>query len=310
MTSKRLRSAIDIGTNTVLLLVAEQDESTVRPVYEEQQIPRLGRGVDANKTLADDSMQRVIDALLHYKQVLNDRFPDAEAPIVTATSAVRDASNRSEFIQRVFSETAWKIRLLSGVEEAEWTYAGALSMLEVNEHKSYSVIDIGGGSTELAFGNGCKLESRHSFDMGSVRFTERFLHGNPPAHDVIKQAEQHIWDQFSAYPEPVFLKDFQVVGVAGTVTSMAYIKLGLKKYDLKQISNFRLTNLDIEELFELFSTHSSEQMLERFPEVMKGRSDIFLAGIMILRGFMKHFGFTTLQVSSGGIRHGALIKTW
>lgn len=310
MTSKRLRSAIDIGTNTVLLLVAEQDESTVEPVYEEQQIPRLGKGVDANKTLADDSIERVIDVLIHYKQVLKERFPDAETPFVTATSAVRDASNRNEFMQRVFSETAWKIRLLSGAEEAEWTYAGALSMLEVHENKSYMVIDIGGGSTELAFGNGYKLESRHSFDMGSVRFTERFLHGNPPEYDVLKQAEQEILHQFSAYPEPFLLKNFQVVGVAGTVTSMAYIKLGLKHYDAKQISNFRLTNLDIDELFELFSTHTSDQMLERFPEVMKGRSDIFLAGIMILRGFMKFFGFSSLRVSSGGIRHGTLIKTW
>jgi exopolyphosphatase/guanosine-5'-triphosphate,3'-diphosphate pyrophosphatase len=309
MNENKFRSAIDIGTNTVLLLIAEQSEKGLKPIFEEQQIPRLGKGVDAQKYLAEDSIQRVLNALLYYKKILNEQYPDAAMPIVTATSAVRDASNRDNFIHRVKNETGWSIRLLSGSEEAEWTYAGALSMLKILDNQSYVVIDIGGGSTELAFGKGLKLISRHSFDMGSVRFTERFLKGNPPSANVIKEAENEIRNQFSAYPEPILLKHLQVVGVAGTVTSMAYIKLGLKAYEIDKISDIILSNQDIEDLFILFSTHSSEQMLERFPIVMKGRSDVFLAGIMILRGFMQHFGFSHLKVSSGGIRHGALLKT-
>ncbi|HKK24973.1 MAG TPA: hypothetical protein VJ941_05060, partial [Gracilimonas sp.] len=117
-----IRSAIDIGTNSVLLLVAEKKKKgIIEPIYEEQRLPRLGKGVDAQKIINDASTQRVIDVLMEYKEILKDAYPDASQPVVTATSAVRDALNGDEFIQKIKEETGYEIRLLSGKDEAKWT---------------------------------------------------------------------------------------------------------------------------------------------------------------------------------------------
>lgn len=309
MAKQSIRASIDIGTNTVLLLVADTSQGGLTTLYEEQQIPRLGKGVDLKKTLSMESMQRVIDALVHYKGILHSRFPEIESPVITATSAVRDASNRDEFIKLVKESTSWEVRLLSGAEEAEWTYAGALSAFQFRSDEHYMVIDIGGGSTELALGKGSVLKNRHSFDMGSVRFTERYLQGNPPSTEQTKLAEKAINEMYANFPGEITSSNLRAIGVAGTVTSIAYIKEKLQQYDASKINAVELSLDDIESVFVEFAQSSSEEMIEKYPVVMKGRADIFFAGIMILKGFMEVFGFKKLTVSVGGIRHGTLIKT-
>jgi exopolyphosphatase / guanosine-5'-triphosphate,3'-diphosphate pyrophosphatase len=311
ISSKRIRSAIDIGTNTVLLLVAEQDESQLIPLFEAQEIPRLGKGVDSNKTLAKESMLRVVDALKKYKSILENQFPLAEKPIITATSAVRDASNRTDFMNLVYQELGYEIRLLSGNEEAEWTFAGALSVLTNQFDSPVCVLDIGGGSTELAYGEQTQLIIKHSFDMGSVRFTERFLQEFPVSAEQIESVCNHVKTQFSENEEFSSLTSpFIGIGVAGTVTTMAFIEHELNRYDSNELNGMSLSLSFINEKIEEWRLIDSLTLEMRYPEVLKGRADIILAGLIILKSFMDNFKLSQLLVSTGGIRHGALLKTF
>ena len=187
-----MKAAIDIGTNTVLLLVGEISGGKLHVIHEEERAPRLGRNVDANKTLHEDSMLRVIAALKEYQEILSSRYPDVKEIIVTATSAVRDAANKQTFMDLVLKETGLRVRLLSGQEEAVWTYKGALSVLEgLDKHETF-VLDIGGGSTEIALGKYGILNQSHSYDMGCVRFTERYLKHEPPFQEEIMECKGQI----------------------------------------------------------------------------------------------------------------------
>lgn len=195
-----IRASIDIGTNTVLLLVVDVNNGIKKIILEEQRIPRLGKNVDTNKNLDDESIDRVLQALKEYKFLLEDRFAEYNLePIVTATSAVRDASNRQNFMDRVFTETGWIVHLLSGDKEAQTTFNGALSVLDELEieNKETLVIDIGGGSTEFALGNVGVLENAQSLNMGSVRFTERFFKSLPPSENEIQKLTVQVQDRKS-----------------------------------------------------------------------------------------------------------------
>ena len=302
-----MKAAIDIGTNTVLLLVAEVDEGRVVPVFEAHRSPRLGKGVDADRNINDDATGRVIAALKEYREILEDRFGQIENIIVTATSAVRDASNREEFIEKVRKETGFKIRLLTGREEAEWTAAGALSVVEADVEE-VMILDIGGGSTEVALLKEGSVIDAYSFDMGSVRFTERFLISDPPAKEEVANCRKAASDLYNTH---VFNPsgNFKAVGVAGTLTSLAGIRLGLDKYEPNKINNYLLKQNDINDVIEAFMDYPHEELLDKHPVYLAGRSDIFMAGMLILEGFLKSYGLSEILVSTGGIRHGAILKT-
>lgn len=305
--TRSMKAAIDIGTNTVLLLVGEVESGQLKPVREEQRIPRLGKGVDANRVINEDATQRVADALLEYRAILETEFPNVEEVIVTATSAVRDAQNRDEFMASIKQKTGFDIRLLSGSEEAEWTAAGALSVLDISTDSETLILDIGGGSTEIAHLKNGEVVDGHSYDMGSVRFTERFLHSDPPSENEIERCREEV-QRF--YEGRLFDKvnDPVAVGVAGTVTTLAAIAMGLKTYQPEKLAGFELTRSHIRTVIDEFLNHKSEKMLERHPVYLNGRADIFMAGMLILEGFLDQFELKSMTVSTGGIRHGSLLK--
>jgi exopolyphosphatase/guanosine-5'-triphosphate,3'-diphosphate pyrophosphatase len=298
-------SAIDIGTNTVLLLVAETEGNSIQVIHEEQRIPRLGKGVDAGKTLQTESTSRVMTALAEYHDILQIKYPDALPPVITATSAVRDATNREDFLSKVHEKFGWKVRLLSGSEEADCTYFGSISTLSLTEGERVAVIDIGGGSTEIAVGTSEKLEFAQSLDMGSVRFTERFFSSNPPA-DLEKIAAQK---EVNRLLNTLKLPDdiSRVIGVAGTVTSVAAIESGLSEYDASRINGMVLSLDTIETYLNKFSTTSADEIEHENPVFLKGRGDLIAAGLLILKSFISYAGKDKLTVSTGGIRHGAIL---
>jgi exopolyphosphatase/guanosine-5'-triphosphate,3'-diphosphate pyrophosphatase len=301
-----MKAAIDIGTNTVLLLVADIENGKLKVIHEEQRMPRLGKGVDAEKMLAPESMDRVLRCLSEYRSILDDQFPDVTDVIVTATSAVRDALNRQEFIESVKNETGFDIKLLSGKEEADYTYSGALAVFDEEETGDVFVLDIGGGSTEVALGRNGKLIDSYSFDMGCVRFNERFLHQDPPFQEQIQQcrvAVKNMLDTKKFKPK----RKVKAVGVAGTLTSLAAIDLQIDEYDPEHMNAHIIVNEKLKKGIEIFSLHTHKQLLELSPKVLKGREDIFLAGLLILEGFLNYFDLEEIKVSTGGIRHGALI---
>ncbi len=302
-----LHAAIDIGTNTVLLLVASKNGKGLEPLREEQRIPRLGKGVDASGNLSDASIDRVIEALKEYSEILNTDFPNIKTLSVTATSAVRDAANRNYFIKKVKDESGFSIRVLSGTEEAELTFLGALSMIPDTDIAT--VIDIGGGSTEIAYGKKEQLLDSHSFNMGSVRYTERFIKSDPPKKEQVISCRNEI--KKILHTRPFHLDQdkgrLNLIGVAGTVTSLAYIDLNLSSYDIEKINGYRLSRRDIKEWVAKISMTKVSTLEERYPQVMKGRAEVILAGLLILDEFMDYYGITEVMVSTGGIRHGAIL---
>lgn len=305
-----MKAAIDIGTNTVLLLVAKHNPDNIEVIREEQRMPRLGKGVDEEGLINSEATGRVIGALTDYLNILNEDFPNIGIPevIVTATSAVRDAANRDEFMAEVKKETGFSIRLLSGEEEAAWTAQGAISALGEKAPEGDSVIlDIGGGSTEIAVVKNGSIDQNISLDMGCVRFTERFLWHDPPYQEELNGCKDAI-EQMLIDSKLKIGKNTRAIGVAGTLTSLAAIDLQLEHYDPELINGHLIDSDKLYKSIDIFSLHTHEEILELSPEALKGREDIFLAGLLILEGFMKYFDLEDIIVSTGGIRHGAVIN--
>lgn len=302
-----MKAAIDIGTNTVLLLIGEVKDNRLRAIHEEQRMPRLGKDVDADSAINEASRDRVINVLKEYIQIIESEFSGTKEVIVTATSAVRDASNREEFLDYVKKETGLEVRLLSGKEEADSTFTGAVSVFGDSFSSDVFVLDIGGGSTELALGRKEELVASGSFDMGCVRFTERYLKHNPPFAEEIKQCREQVKAMFSSSkfkPE----KNVRAIGVAGTMTTLAAIDLQFGGYDPQKFNGHIIKREKLSKSIELFNLYTHKQLLELNPVVMKGREDIFLAGLLILEEFLNFYRIDEIVVSTGGIRHGTLLN--
>ncbi|MCC5914479.1 MAG: Ppx/GppA family phosphatase [Balneolaceae bacterium] len=300
-----MRSSIDIGTNSVLLLVAELTNGRLRVVDERQRIPRLGRGVDKDRTLQEESRKRVLEALSDYRSILDSEYPGLSGDtIVTATSAVRDAANRDQFLKEIKESTGWEVKLLSGEEEAQTTFRGALSVLSQTESSSL-IIDIGGGSTEFVNGDRAELKTARSLDMGSVRFSERFIPNQPPETGSVEALRSEVNRMLRDLIIPA--EPFRMIGVAGTVTSIAAIEMGLKEYRASEINGYHLSLRTIQEKITEFLMITSEEIEERYPIFLKGRGDVILAGLLILEESMKWAGAEEIVVSTGGIRHGILL---
>ena len=300
-------ASIDIGTNSVLLLIAEQTELGLQVHEEVQRLPRLGAMVDSNGDLARQSIDRVLEVLTEYAEIIQT-YGDGvlKKTRVTATSAVRDAANKNEFLSLIKEIIGFEIQILSGEEEAKYTYLGAISQTKV-ESNSILVVDIGGGSTELAMGDSSQWLRGISVDMGCVRFNERYLIHNPPYQEEIGECRRSI-EALLESTKLRFPSDTRVVAVSGTATSLAVIDQQLFPYQLSRINNYRLNTDKLAKIIEIFSLHTYEQLIELHPEVMQGRADVFLAGLLILEGVLRYASIEEFIVSSGGIRHGILLN--
>lgn len=298
-------AAIDIGTNTVLLLIARIDASgTIVPLASEQRIPRLGKGVDASKNLAPDAMQRVIDVLLEYKALCSKH--SVERIIVCGTSAVRDAHNREEFAFLIRSRTGLELEILSGEDEAYWTYRGAIS--GIPGIRRATVVDIGGGSTEITVATQRHILHSTSLDVGSVRITERFFKHDPLTPVELEAAISAV-DEALAHAAKFDFAGSTLVGVAGTVTSLAILAQGLREFSLDAVTNYRLTYDAVDALFRRLGSMSVHD-IRQLSSVMEGRSDVIVAGTLILREIMRQFSFTEMIVSERGVRYGLVLKEW
>lgn len=299
-------ASIDIGTNSVLLLVAELNNGRITVRDELQHVPRLGKGVDQDKALSSASCDRVLSVLSSYKRFLKEKYPETlPNVIVTATSAVRDASNRDQFIKSVLDLTGWEIRLLSGDEEARATYTGALSVLPESDLNRI-VLDIGGGSTEIATGKNKELKTAVSVDMGSVRFSERFLTSDPPKKSQISALRNEVDRLLSRTTIPD--GDVEIIGVAGTVTSIAAIELNLESYDSEKVNGFLLSREVIANYIQEFTLITAQKIEQKYSPFLKGRGDVILGGLLILDQFLQGCESERCTVSTGGIRHGVLIE--
>jgi exopolyphosphatase/guanosine-5'-triphosphate,3'-diphosphate pyrophosphatase len=296
-------AVIDIGTNTVLLLVATvDDKGNITPLLYEQRIPRLGRGVDAGGNLNSDSMDHVVAVLKEYAVLMASFAPSPV--VVCGTSAVRDAANREEFSRRVLEGTGWALEVLSGDDEALWAYRGAISGFP-EVHRT-TVLDIGGGSTELTIGDGNTIERKISLDIGSVRLTERCFRQDPPSAGDLEAAidiVENAIDRTAGFP----FEGTTLVGVAGTATSLALLVRGARAFDVAAVTNVRLEREAVEKLFRKLRAMSSAEIQGLSP-VLEGRSDVITAGSLILREIMMHCAFTSMIVSERGVRYGIALR--
>ncbi len=300
----RRLTVIDIGTNTILMLIAEiNHDGSFQVLRDEQVIARLGKGVDEHKTINHKTFVRVLNFLKDYK-ALSDLL-HSEKIIACGTSALRDARNREEFTTFVKNELDIAIELLSGDDEALWTYKGAISEFPHVQSK-FTVIDIGGGSTEIIAGDHHTIENRRSLDIGCVRLTERFLKCLPPTKQQLEETSDFIRQELEMLRE-FDLYERMLIGVAGTVTTLSALHQKLEFYDPQKVSGSILGINDIRTIFDELRIKSLEE-IRTIPQIAPGRADILLAGIMILLEFMSTVGFEQITVSDRGLRYGLFIR--
>jgi exopolyphosphatase/guanosine-5'-triphosphate,3'-diphosphate pyrophosphatase len=296
--------SIDIGTNTILLLIADIGESGIAGVvHDEQVIARIGKGVDENRVINRETFHRAAGFLRTYRDT--SKRMGTEQIIAVGTSALRDASNSEEFRKFILQETGIAVEILSGSDEAEWTCRGAVVGIDTSAG-NFTVLDIGGGSTEIISASQSRILNKVSLDIGCVRVTERLLQSSPPTDRALAKTRAFIRQQLEAvdFVRPTVPL---AVGVAGTVTTLAAMKLQLTRYDPKRIHGYELHLDDIAASFKILRGKTIEE-IRTIPQISAGRADILLAGIMILLEFMEAAGTAKIVVSYCGLRYGILLR--
>ncbi len=303
---RRRFAGIDIGTLTCRLLIA--DLAPGHPLTElrsERRILRLGEGVDQTKRLSPVAMDRVIACLQEWRNVIDGY--QVEATAVVATSAVRDAANRDDFLERVKREAGFEVEVISGEEEARRTLLGIRSGLPAGVTDMLA-LDIGGGSTEFIL-DGCGQKPiMRSIDIGVVRLCERVLHHDPPTNEEVRQAREWVRRETkTAVAEMAGFETATFVGTAGTVTSLAAMAQILPTYESARIHNYVLK---LETIRELEHTLLSRTKAERvgLSGLEKNREEVIAAGAIIIRTIMETLGQEECLVSDLGLREGVLIQ--
>jgi exopolyphosphatase / guanosine-5'-triphosphate,3'-diphosphate pyrophosphatase len=304
MSAKRL-AGIDIGTLTCRLLIADLPvRSSLKELRSERRILRLGEGVDRSKRLNGAAMDRVIQCLKEWRVLIDSYGVDACTAV--ATSAVRDAANRQEFLDRVKAETGFEVEVITGEEEAHRTMLGIRSGLPTGV-TDVLALDVGGGSTEFILDRPDQQPVVRSVDIGVVRLSERLLHHDPPTLEEIQQSREWIRNETKkALAEIPQRSGTTFVGTAGTITSLAAMAQQLPTYQPARIHNYRLT-------FETI-TNLEQQLLARtkaarvgMPGLEKNREDVIASGAIILRTIMESLGQQECLVSDLGLREGVLL---
>jgi exopolyphosphatase/guanosine-5'-triphosphate,3'-diphosphate pyrophosphatase len=297
-------ASIDIGTNTILLLIAEiNTDGTISPLHDEQVIARLGKGVDEHRTISPETFRRAESFLSKYKTTC-DQF-HVDAIIAVGTSALRDARNKADFCSFILAKTGISIQILSGEEEAQWTYRGALSEFSGRSDR-FTVIDIGGGSTELITGNHAGIHRAVSIDIGSVRITERFLRESPPTESSLAAAYDFIATQLRSERMDDIAGTF-AIGVAGTVTTLAAMQTNIPLSRHAELSGTKLPLSEIKRIFDGLKEKSIEE-IRNVPHIAPGREDIILAGVMILITVMEICNLDIINSSDRGLRYGIILR--
>ncbi|MEE1843019.1 MULTISPECIES: Ppx/GppA phosphatase family protein [unclassified Streptomyces] len=303
-------AAIDCGTNSIRLLVADVDPSTGELVELDRrmEIVRLGQGVDRTGRLAPEALERTFAACRQYAAVIEEH--GARRIRFVATSASRDAENRDEFVRGVLEILGVEPEVISGGQEAEFSFTGATKELAGRDHlaKPYLVVDIGGGSTEFVVGDD-HVRAARSVDIGCVRMTERHLVRDgvvtdPPAPAQIDAIRADIDAALDLAEESVPLTGAgTLVGLAGTVTTLAAIALGLDAYDSGAIHHSRISFDQVQEITGrlLGSTHAERAAIGA---MHPGRVDVITSGALILLAVMKRTGAREVVVSEHDILDG------
>lgn len=304
------RAVIDVGTNSVKLLVADVCGREVAPVHEESRQTRLGKGFYDTHRLQPEPIARTAEAVWEFAEIARDK--GTETIRVIATSAARDAVNPRDLTDSIQRACGLKTEIISGAREAEWAFQGVATDGKLSQHPLL-LLDVGGGSTEFILGRGRKKSFAHSFPLGTVRLMEKFPHSDPPkksefnaSRDWLKHFLHH---EVRPQLEPA-LKNMDdgtlLVGTGGTTSILARVERKLDRYDREKIENTVLTQ---EQVAVWRKKLWSLPLIERkeIPGLPKNRADVILTGVLIYEAVMEEFAFSELRISTRGLRFAAVM---
>ena len=289
---------MDIGTNSTRVLLAEVQQGDILYSEKQVEITRIGQNVDAGKILTLEGMKRTLSALRDFKQRALDF--GAEGITCFATSAVRDAENKEEFLSLVREELDIEIEVLSGEEEAQVGFMGAILGMGVRK-EPVMVVDIGGGSTELIIGNDTEILEKKSIDMGCVRFTEAYEEDLEAMRTAVRELLSKYTDVFVKHPVQ------KVIGIAGTITTIVAMEQGMEVYDPSKVQNYILKRQQIQDALDRLMNISLEER-KNIKGLQPKRADIIHAGLVILLELMNSLHFDTMYVNDCDNLEGTLKK--
>jgi exopolyphosphatase / guanosine-5'-triphosphate,3'-diphosphate pyrophosphatase len=297
-------ASIDIGTNTVLLLIAETEisSSKFKSVLNLQRIPRIGKGLIPGSAISEEKINDLYNILNEYVQIIN-RYK-CDTVLINATNAFRIASNGMLIVNGIKDRFNIEIKIITGEEEANLSYLGATSSFKTNSNNL--VIDIGGGSTELIYGKKDKVDFVHSYQVGAVSGTEKYYKNNPP----LFSEQKDFIDSVKELLKEITSKNFSpenVIAIAGTPTTLACINKKLTEYDESLIEGSILKYDEMEDIIKELSTLTSEEIKQKYKSIVNGREDVLLAGSQILYTIMDLLSLNEVTVSARGIRYGAIV---
>jgi exopolyphosphatase / guanosine-5'-triphosphate,3'-diphosphate pyrophosphatase len=298
-------AAIDLGTNSTRVLAARPVDRKLDILDRRNTITRLGQNVGASGRLADEAVERTLACLRDYRAILDEHGVDRLR--VAATSASRDAANREEFFDAVADVVGARPELLSGIEEGRLSFVGATGELDP-ALGPFLIVDIGGGSTEFILGTD-HVEGVLSVDVGCVRLTEKFLDHDPPLPEeltaCISFTDAYLDDVMREIPGSAEART--LVGLAGTVTTVAAVEIGLATYDRDAIHHFVLTRDAAEDVFRTLATESRADRIHN-PGLEEARADVIVGGCCVLVALFRRFGFDEMIVSEADILDGLALS--
>jgi exopolyphosphatase / guanosine-5'-triphosphate,3'-diphosphate pyrophosphatase len=307
-------AGIDIGTNTLRLLIAELGPALYREIGSDRRITRLGQELDRTGALSRDARERSIKALADFSAHIKSHA--VSQVDVVGTSAFRNASNSREFIAEVKQRTGLDIRVIPGEEEARLTLVGVARALRDTSRGvkdtlfSALVIDIGGGSTEIIITDPDRAPVLVSLPLGAVYLTERFIHNDPPSAEELKGLRRSVREELERQNAMVCLApECVLVGTAGTITTLAAMDQRLAEYDPERINRSILSRTAVDNMVRTLSESTLKERRD-LPGLEHGREDIILAGAIVIQEFMERCGFTEILVSDWGLREGIVFDLY
>ena len=291
-----IASIIDIGTNSCRLMIADSKNNTVNPLIKKVEFTRLGEGVNKTKMLATEAVNRTLKVLKEYKKI-SDSY-NSEKILAFATSAVRDSSNREEFLELVKRECGIIINCISGIEEGKAAFVGGTSFLD-SHYSKVLLVDIGGGSTEFSYGAPKKIPKHvKSFDLGAVRFKEMLEEGT-----TYQELENHINNELSKID--FITSDFELLGVAASITGQIALYYD-EPYDPAKSHNKKLTLNMIRDNFHKLSKMSVEEIMN-LPSINAKRADVITSGTFLLLKILEYFNKEYILTSEIDLLEGHFI---
>ncbi|HUS28925.1 MAG TPA: hypothetical protein VMZ53_10450 [Kofleriaceae bacterium] len=293
-------AVIDIGTNTLLLLIVNEQKQRVVDLC---RFGRLGKGLDGSGNLAAESIAKSLDICREYRTVMDDH--GVETPRVIGTQALREAGNAAQFVGPAEQILRAKLEVIGGAREAELAFLSVAKTMPELEGQAFIVVDVGGGSTEFIVSDGARVVSAVSIPIGAVRLTERHLKTDPPSAAELAALASDIDDRLAALGLPTGLP---IIGTAGTATTLAAVALKLVPYDPDQVTGLRLTPEDVDGLYQRLARAT---VVERkaMPGMEPQRADVIAGGAAIYACIMKSTSAPVFVACDRGIRWGLVYET-